>query len=106
MNQIDLKDRRAVVTGGAQGIGFAIAQRLVASGAAVSVWDVDAKLAVSAAEELSTHGVAQGIGMDVTNPSEVDGGGYFDGEPVGRDRYSGRQCRYRRAESEDLGVSG
>jgi 2-dehydro-3-deoxy-L-rhamnonate dehydrogenase (NAD+) len=71
MNQIDLKDRRAVVTGGAQGIGFAIAQRLVASGATVSVWDVDAKLAASSAEELSKHGVAQGIGMDVTSPSEV-----------------------------------
>ena len=52
MNHIDLKGRRAVVTGGAQGIGFAIAQRLVASGAAVSLWDVDAKLAASAAEEL------------------------------------------------------
>ncbi len=70
MNEIDLKDRRAVVTGGAQEIGCAIAQRLVASGAAVSVWDVDAKLAVSAAEELSKHGVAQGIGMDVTSPAK------------------------------------
>jgi NAD(P)-dependent dehydrogenase (short-subunit alcohol dehydrogenase family) len=71
MNQIDLKGRRAVVTGGAQGIGFAIAQRLVASGATVSLWDVDAKLAESAAEELSKLGVTQGIGMDVTSPSEV-----------------------------------
>src|SRR5277367_2276560 len=72
MNHIDLKDRRAVVTGGAQGIGFAIARRLVASGAAVSLWDVDSKLAASAAEQLSAHGIAQGIGMDVTKPSEVE----------------------------------
>ncbi len=71
MNQIDLKDRRAVVTGGAQGIGFAIAQRLVVSGASVSIWDVDAKLAATAAEQLSAKGVAQGIGMDVTKESEV-----------------------------------
>jgi 3-oxoacyl-[acyl-carrier protein] reductase len=71
MNQIDLKDRRAVVTGGAQGIGFAVARRLVASGAAVSLWDVDAELAASAAAELSKHGAAQGIGMDVTKADEV-----------------------------------
>ncbi len=72
MNQIDLKGRRAVVTGGAQGIGFAIAQRLVTSGAAVSIWDVDTKLAATAAEQLSANGVAHGIGMDVTKASEVE----------------------------------
>jgi NAD(P)-dependent dehydrogenase (short-subunit alcohol dehydrogenase family) len=41
MNQLDLKNRSAVVTGGAAGIGFAIAQRLAASGARVSLWDRD-----------------------------------------------------------------
>ena len=41
MNQLDLKNRHAVVTGGAAGIGFAIAQRLAASGARVSLWDRD-----------------------------------------------------------------
>jgi NAD(P)-dependent dehydrogenase (short-subunit alcohol dehydrogenase family) len=41
MNQIDLNGQVAVVTGGAQGIGFAIAQRLIASGARVSLWDLD-----------------------------------------------------------------
>jgi len=48
MNKIDLVGRRAVVTGGAQGIGRAIAERLLASGAAVSIWDRDAKLLESA----------------------------------------------------------
>jgi 3-oxoacyl-[acyl-carrier protein] reductase len=72
MNQIDLKGRRAVITGGAQGIGYAIAERLVKSGAAVSLWDIDGKLAASAAETLSALGVAHGIGVDVTKPSEVD----------------------------------
>ncbi|MFO1273797.1 MAG: SDR family NAD(P)-dependent oxidoreductase [Rubrivivax sp.] len=42
MNQIDLKGRVAVVTGGAQGIGLAIAQRLQASGARLVLWDIDA----------------------------------------------------------------
>lgn len=42
MNQIDLKGRTAVVTGGAQGIGLAIAQRFQASGAQLVLWDIDA----------------------------------------------------------------
>ena len=41
MNQIDLNGQTAVVTGGAQGLGFAIASRLLASGATVSLWDID-----------------------------------------------------------------
>jgi 3-oxoacyl-[acyl-carrier protein] reductase len=41
MNKIDLNGRVAVITGGAQGIGFAIAERMLASGAAVSLWDAD-----------------------------------------------------------------
>lgn len=45
MNQYDLKGRRAVVTGGAQGIGRAITERFVASGADVTIWDRDRALA-------------------------------------------------------------
>ena len=44
MNDIDLKGQVAVVTGGAQGIGFAIARRLIASGAKVSLWDINARI--------------------------------------------------------------
>ena len=43
MNKLDLNGRAAIVTGGAAGIGLAIAERLVASGARVSLWDRDAK---------------------------------------------------------------
>ena len=45
MNQIDLDGRVAVVTGGAQGIGYAIAERMLASGAAVALWDPDGEQA-------------------------------------------------------------
>lgn len=70
MNQIDLKDRVAVVTGGAQGIGLAVSQRFVASGAKVEIWDLDDGLARSAAREIG--GDTHGIGLDVTDPEAVD----------------------------------
>jgi 3-oxoacyl-[acyl-carrier protein] reductase len=43
MNRLDLRGRAAIVTGGMQGIGAAIAERMEASGASVRVWDVAAK---------------------------------------------------------------
>ena len=52
MNAIDLHDQIAVVTGGAQGIGFAVAQRLIASGARVSLWDRDADALAAAVDGL------------------------------------------------------
>ncbi|HLX24439.1 MAG TPA: SDR family NAD(P)-dependent oxidoreductase [Usitatibacter sp.] len=57
MNALDLKNRNAIVTGGAAGIGFAIAQRLVASGARVSLWDRDEKALGESAKALgaATH---------------------------------------------------
>ena len=48
MNQIDLMGRVAVITGGAQGIGYAVAERFVASGAKVVLWDIDAPLLAQA----------------------------------------------------------
>src|SRR5271154_2280602 len=54
MNSLDLKNRTAIVTGGAAGIGFAIAQRLVASGGRVSLWDRDDKALAASARALGT----------------------------------------------------
>jgi NAD(P)-dependent dehydrogenase (short-subunit alcohol dehydrogenase family) len=59
MNQIDLKDRVAVVTGGAQGLGLAIARRLVMSGAKVSLWDVNAELLTKAKSAIGAAGTAK-----------------------------------------------
>ena len=56
MNQIDLSGQVAVVTGGAQGIGFAIAHRLKASGAKLSLWDRDAAALEAATAGLDAHG--------------------------------------------------
>lgn len=52
MNEIDLKNRTAIVTGGAQGIGRAIAERLIASGAQVTLWDADRGLVEQTAEAI------------------------------------------------------
>jgi 2-dehydro-3-deoxy-L-rhamnonate dehydrogenase (NAD+) len=47
-NSIDLKNRVAVITGGAQGIGYAVAERFIASGAKAVLWDIDAALLAKA----------------------------------------------------------
>ena len=43
MHQFDLKDRTAIITGGAQGFGFNIAKKFLNSGANVIIWDIDEK---------------------------------------------------------------
>jgi NAD(P)-dependent dehydrogenase (short-subunit alcohol dehydrogenase family) len=61
MNQLDLKSRHAVVTGGASGLGLAIAERLTASGATVVIWDRDETTARAAAAKLSGHCVTTDV---------------------------------------------
>ena len=72
MNRIDLEGRFAVVTGAAQGIGFAMTERLLGSGAAVALWDRDpAQLAESEAA-LRAAGRTLAVEVDVTDATEVD----------------------------------
>jgi NAD(P)-dependent dehydrogenase (short-subunit alcohol dehydrogenase family) len=71
MNQIDLKRRKAVVTGGAQGIGFSIASRLIASGATLSLWDRDEALLNKAQTELSVRGEVSTEVVDVASAESV-----------------------------------
>jgi 3-oxoacyl-[acyl-carrier protein] reductase len=68
-NRIDLSGQSAVITGGAQGIGRAIAERFVASGATVAIWDHDLGLAQRTAGELGAAAVA--VACDVTDPAAV-----------------------------------
>jgi len=69
VNQLDFKGRAAIVTGGAQGIGLAIAQRLIASGAKVRIWDRDDKLL---AKTVATLGAAaSGDAIDITDADAV-----------------------------------
>jgi NAD(P)-dependent dehydrogenase (short-subunit alcohol dehydrogenase family) len=70
MNQLDLKGRNAVVTGGAAGIGFAIAQRLHASGARVSLWDRDEKALAEGARAIG--GGTQVARLDVSDAAQVE----------------------------------
>jgi 3-oxoacyl-[acyl-carrier protein] reductase len=69
MNDIDLKDRVVVITGGAQGIGYAIGERVVASGGKVVIWDLNAALAKQSAERLG--GGSSSVGVDVTDYQSV-----------------------------------
>jgi len=70
MNQLDFRGRHAVITGGATGLGYGIAQRLIASGGSVSLWDRDADAAERAARALGEPAVA--VAVDVTQPESVD----------------------------------
>jgi 2-dehydro-3-deoxy-L-rhamnonate dehydrogenase (NAD+) len=70
-NTIDLTDRKAVVTGGAQGIGFAVASRFVASGARVALWDRDEALARQAADALGGPDKAIVVAVEQTDPAQV-----------------------------------
>jgi 3-oxoacyl-[acyl-carrier protein] reductase len=65
MNRLDFAGRTAIVTGGAQGIGLAIVQRLVGSGARVRIWDRDEKLLKKSVATLGA--AASGDVVDVTD---------------------------------------
>jgi 2-dehydro-3-deoxy-L-rhamnonate dehydrogenase (NAD+) len=67
MNQLDLRGRSAVVTGAASGLGFAIAERLIASGAGVVIWDIDGEAGRIAAKKLGSRSII----ADVSDQASV-----------------------------------
>ena len=65
-----MRGKRAAVTGGAQGIGYAIAEKLLSQGAQVALWDQDEALMVEAVASLGER--ARGVTVDVTDPSSIE----------------------------------
>ena len=74
MNQLDFQGRHAVVTGGATGLGFAIAQRLIASGGSVTLWDRDEAAARAGGAAAGRQGAAS-CAVDVADRRLGAGGG-------------------------------
>lgn len=72
MNQIDLNGKNAVITGGARGIGYAIAERLLASGARCCLWDRDPEALAAAAKNLAAHGTVHTATVQLTEADSVE----------------------------------
>jgi 3-oxoacyl-[acyl-carrier protein] reductase len=71
MNKIDLQDRIAVITGGARGIGYATAERVLRSGGAVSLWDADAAKLAEARAKLGELGHVASQPVELTSETSV-----------------------------------
>ena len=71
MNQIDLSGKTAVITGAARGIGLAIAERLLASGANCALWDNDAPALVAAEKKLDDPEHVYAVAVDITDEPSV-----------------------------------
>ncbi len=71
MNKIDLEGRVAVVTGGARGIGYAISQRMLSSGAAVALWDQDAEKLGEAQAALGKLGKVSTVKVELTDEASI-----------------------------------
>jgi 2-dehydro-3-deoxy-L-rhamnonate dehydrogenase (NAD+) len=73
VNVYDLKNRVAIVTGGAQGIGLAVTNRILASGGKVSIWDRDKPLLDKTLAALAVGDRVQGLTVDIADLAAVEG---------------------------------
>jgi 2-dehydro-3-deoxy-L-rhamnonate dehydrogenase (NAD+) len=71
MNAIDLKGRTAIITGGARGIGFAAAQKMLGCGATVALWDIDAAALAKAAAALAKSGAVHTAIVELTDERDI-----------------------------------
>jgi NAD(P)-dependent dehydrogenase (short-subunit alcohol dehydrogenase family) len=71
-NKLDFAGRTAIVTGGSQGIGFGVAQRLLASGANVSIWAIDQDRLEQAAAKLGGGKHVQVVSTDIGDLTSVE----------------------------------
>jgi 2-dehydro-3-deoxy-L-rhamnonate dehydrogenase (NAD+) len=74
MNRLDLEGRAAIVTGGASGLGLATAERMLRSGAKVTIWDLSAEALAKAAEGLSALGTIATDVVDISDLAAVERG--------------------------------
>jgi 2-dehydro-3-deoxy-L-rhamnonate dehydrogenase (NAD+) len=81
MNATDLTGRTAIVTGGARGIGYACAVRLLISGATAILWDSDAAALDRAAKELAKLGRVIAAEVDVADERSI-AAGMAEGGPI------------------------
>jgi 3-oxoacyl-[acyl-carrier protein] reductase len=72
MNQIDLEGRVVVITGGARGIGYAVAQRALRSGAQVALWDIDSERLERSKKELEALGAVSAATVELTDEASID----------------------------------
>ena len=72
MNKIDLNGRKAIITGGARGIGYTIAERLLDSGASCSLWDRDPVRLAAAGKKLSPANRVHTAMVDITRPESAE----------------------------------
>jgi len=80
MNSYDFDDQVAVITGGAQGIGYAVAKRMIENGAKVVIWDFDTDLAQASASELGSTA----LHCDVSNWDSVQAAAQQTEKQLGR----------------------
>ena len=71
MHQFDLKNKTAIITGGAQGFGLDIAKRFLKSGAKVIIWDIDPDMLKKATNEINSPNLSSNI-VDVSNYKDVE----------------------------------
>ena len=71
MNQFDLKNRTALITGGAQGFGFDIAKKFLNSGANVIIWDIDEKELQNAIKKINNSKLSYNV-VDVSNFEKIN----------------------------------
>jgi len=71
MNHLDLKNRVAIITGGAQGFGLAISKRIIESGGKVVIWDIDENAVETALKEINSNDLSFKK-VDVTNFEEIE----------------------------------
>ncbi len=70
MNQFDLKNKTAIITGGAQGFGLDIAKKFLVSGAKVFIWDIDEKELSKASNEINNNNLNYNV-VDVSSFDQV-----------------------------------